>query len=158
MKDNIGSDLNLEDCFGVEELASLVDQKIANLLRNNVWRQNILTSPYSHEGDNDEDGDPYSHEDDDPSWGVVELAGRVDKAYLIFNMSNVCIKTTTKIKEKTIMLKRAILTVCNIGANKGLSSLNSATSMACGIIVKGIIKTITIVIFPIIDISDHLEV
>ena len=145
MKDNIGSDLNLEDCFGVEELASLVDQKIANLLRNNVWRQKILTSPYSHE-------------DDDPSWGVVELAGRVDKAYLIFNMSNVCITTTTKIKEKTIMLKRAILTVCNIGANKGLSSLNSATSMACGIIVKGIIFSITIDIFPIIDISDHLEV
>ena len=145
MKDNIGSDLNLEDCFGVEELASLVDQKIANLLRNNVWRQKILTSPYSHE-------------DDDPSWGVVELAGRVDKAYLIFNMSNVCITTTTKIKEKTIMLKRAILTVCNIGANKGLSSLNSATSMACGIIVNGIIKTITTVNFSIIDISDHLEV
>ena len=100
MKDNIGSDLNLEDCFGVEELASLVDQKIANLLRNNVWRQKILTSPYSHEDDNDEDGDPYSHEDDDPSWGVVELAGRVDKAYLIFNMSNVCITTTTKIIEE----------------------------------------------------------
>ena len=87
MKDNIGSDLNLEDCFGVEELASLVDQKIANLLRNDVWRKKILTSPYSHE-------------DDDPSWGVVELAGRVDKAYLIFNMSNVCITTTTKVIEE----------------------------------------------------------
>ena len=83
MKDNIGSDLNLEDCFGVEELASLVDQKIANLLRNNVWRQKILTSPYSHADGDDEDGDPYSHEDDDPSWGVVELAGRVDKTHLI---------------------------------------------------------------------------
>ena len=147
MKDNIGSDLNLEDCFGVEELASLVDQKIANLLRNNVWRQKILTSPYSHE-------------DDDPSWGVVELAGRVDKAYLIFNMSNVCIKTTTQIIEevKNNNAQEDELTVCNIGANKGLSSLNSATSMACGIIVKGIIFSITIDIFPIIDISDHLEV
>ena len=55
-------------------------------------------------------------------------------------------------------MMRTILTVCNIGANKGLSSLNSATSMACGIIVKGIIFSITIDIFPIIDISDHLEV
>ena len=59
-------------------------------------------------------------------------------------------------RKKTIM--RTILTVCNIGANKGLSSLNSATSMACGIIVNGIIFSITIDIFPIIDISDHLEV
>ena len=100
MESNIGCDLNLEDSFRVKKLASLVDQKIANLLRNNVWRQKILTSSYSHEGDNDEDGDPYSHEDDDPSWGVVELAGRVDKAYLIFNMSNVCLTTTTKMIEE----------------------------------------------------------
>ena len=139
MESNIGCDLNLEDSFRVKKLASLVDQKIANLLRNNAWRQKILTSPYSHEDDNDEDGDPYSHEDDDPSWGVVELAGRVDKAYLIFNMSNVCITTTTKVIEEKKAIIRTILTVCNIGANKGLSSLNSATSMACGIIVNGII-------------------
>ena len=32
---DIGSDLNLEDSLRVKKLASLVDQEIANLLRNN---------------------------------------------------------------------------------------------------------------------------
>lgn len=36
---DIGSDLNLEDSLRVKKLASLVDQEIANLLRNNYLRQ-----------------------------------------------------------------------------------------------------------------------
>ena len=35
---DIGSDLNLEYSFRVKKLASLVDQEIANLLRNNYLR------------------------------------------------------------------------------------------------------------------------
>ena len=38
---DIGSNLNLEDGFRVKKLASLVNQKVANLLRNNSLRQKL---------------------------------------------------------------------------------------------------------------------